>query len=67
MERDALLGHGVSACLYDRLMLCSDYSEGYVCKECGSLLSAYESVGVSLKEEQEGTQAEGATKFEKNW
>lgn len=63
MERDALLGHGVSACLYDRLMLCSDYSEGYICQECGSMLSAYEQVEVSRKEES----TEGTTKFEKNW
>lgn len=41
MERDALLAHGTSYCLHDRLMNCSDYSEGYVCEQCGSLLSTY--------------------------
>lgn len=41
MERDALIGHGISYCLKDRLMNCSDYSEGYICEECGSLLTAY--------------------------
>lgn len=41
MERDALLAHGVAYCLHDRLMNCSDYSEGYVCEQCGSLLSTY--------------------------
>lgn len=28
MERDALLAHGASYCLHDRLFNCSDYSEG---------------------------------------
>jgi DNA-directed RNA polymerase I subunit RPA2 len=44
MERDALIAHGVSYCLHDRLMNCSDYSEGYVCEKCGSLLSAYATI-----------------------
>lgn len=39
MERDSLLAHGVSFCLQDRLMNCSDYSTAYVCKLCGSILS----------------------------
>lgn len=41
MERDALIAHGISYCLHDRLMNCSDYSEGFVCEKCGSLLSAF--------------------------
>ena len=41
MERDSLLAHGASFCLNDRLMKCSDYSEGYVCKKCGSIISSY--------------------------
>lgn len=41
MERDSLLAHGAAFCLNDRLMKCSDYSEGYVCKKCGSILSCY--------------------------
>ena len=41
MERDALIAHGISYCMHDRLMNCSDYSEGYVCEQCGSLLGAY--------------------------
>ena len=41
MERDSLLAHGASFCLNDRLMKCSDYSEGYVCAKCGSILSCY--------------------------
>jgi DNA-directed RNA polymerase I subunit RPA2 len=39
MERDSLLSHGTSFCLHDRLFNCSDYSEGYICKECGELLA----------------------------
>ncbi|PWZ03132.1 putative RPA135-DNA-directed RNA polymerase I, 135 kd subunit [Testicularia cyperi] len=39
MERDALLAHGTSFMLQDRLMNCSDYSTAYVCRTCGSLLS----------------------------
>jgi len=41
MERDSLLAHGASFCLNDRLMKCSDYSEGYVCNGCGSMISCY--------------------------
>ena len=41
MERDSLLAHGASFCLNDRLMKCSDYSEGYVCTQCGSIISCY--------------------------
>lgn len=39
MERDSLLAHGVSFLLQDRLMNCSDYSQTWVCRGCGSLLS----------------------------
>ena len=39
MERDALLAHGISMCVYDRFMACSDKSNGYICKKCGSLLA----------------------------
>lgn len=41
MERDSLLAHGASFCLNDRLLKCSDYSEGYVCRKCGSIISCY--------------------------
>lgn len=41
MERDSLLAHGAAFLLNDRLMRCSDYSEGYVCSKCGSILSTY--------------------------
>ena len=39
MERDALLAHGVSFCVHDRLMNCSDKHVGYVCGNCGSMLT----------------------------
>lgn len=41
MERDALLAHGISFCLHDRFLYNSDYSEGYICNHCGSMLSSY--------------------------
>ena len=47
MERDALLAHGTSFLLQDRLMNCSDYSTAWVCKSCGSMISlGYEDVGL---------------------
>jgi DNA-directed RNA polymerase I subunit RPA2 len=39
MERDALLSHGASALLFDRLHASSDYSVADVCSGCGSLLA----------------------------
>nr|XP_033792439.1 DNA-directed RNA polymerase I subunit RPA2 [Geotrypetes seraphini] len=39
MERDALLAHGTSFLLHDRLFNCSDRSMAHVCVACGSLLS----------------------------
>ena len=39
MERDALIAHGTSFLLQDRLMNCSDYSTAWVCRKCGSLVS----------------------------
>lgn len=39
MERDALLAHGTSYLLQDRLMNCSDYSTAWVCRTCGSMIS----------------------------
>ncbi|KAI5449924.1 hypothetical protein NCC49_003933 [Naganishia albida] len=45
MERDALLAHGTSFLLQDRLMNCSDYSTAWVCRSCGSLISlGYEEI-----------------------
>eukprot|EP00061_Rhincodon_typus_P018480 g47662.t1 len=39
MERDALLAHGTSFLLQDRLFNCSDRSVAHVCIKCSSLLS----------------------------
>jgi DNA-directed RNA polymerase I subunit RPA2 len=39
MERDALLAHGTSYMLQDRLLNCSDYCTAHVCRACGSLVS----------------------------
>jgi DNA-directed RNA polymerase I subunit RPA2 len=48
MERDALLAHGTSFLLQDRLMNCSDYSTAWVCRTCGSLISlGYEDVSLA--------------------
>jgi len=30
--------------MHDRLLNCSDYSEGFVCEQCGNLLSSYSQV-----------------------
>lgn len=42
MERDALIAHGVSYSLKDRLMNCSDSGDGYICGGCGDLIGCYE-------------------------
>lgn len=41
MERDALLSHGISFCVHDRLMNSSDRHVGYVCNKCGNLISVH--------------------------
>ncbi|KXT02325.1 hypothetical protein AC578_201 [Pseudocercospora eumusae] len=45
MERDALIAHGTSFLLQDRLMNCSDYTKASICKACGSFLSVQPSSG----------------------
>lgn len=42
MERDALIAHGVSYILKERLLNSSDASETIICTSCNSLLSSYE-------------------------
>ena len=50
MERDALLAHGTSFLLQDRLMNCSDYSTAWVCRDCGSMISlVYDEVGLGTQ------------------
>ncbi|ODV96448.1 hypothetical protein PACTADRAFT_16580 [Pachysolen tannophilus NRRL Y-2460] len=44
MERDALIGHGTSFLLQDRLLNCSDYTQTAICRSCGSLLTTQTSV-----------------------
>lgn len=39
MERDSLIAHGTAFLLNDRLMNCSDYTQMWVCKTCGGILS----------------------------
>ena len=39
MERDALLGHGASFLLHDRLVVNSDEHKCYICNLCGNILS----------------------------
>nr|XP_049705176.1 DNA-directed RNA polymerase I subunit RPA2 [Helicoverpa armigera] len=38
MERDALVSHGASFLLHDRLFHCSDKTEAILCSKCGTLL-----------------------------
>lgn len=44
MERDALIGHGTSYLLQDRLLNSSDYTQTPICRSCGSLLNTQQSV-----------------------
>ena len=41
MERDAMLAHGVSYILNERLFQSSDYSEANVCNKCGTMIACY--------------------------
>ena len=41
MERDALLSHGVSFVVHDRLMNCSDTHNAHICNGCGGLITVH--------------------------
>lgn len=41
MERDALLAHGLSQTVNERLFRSSDRSEGFVCNKCGLMISCF--------------------------
>jgi DNA-directed RNA polymerase I subunit RPA2 len=49
MERDALLAHGTSALLQDRLLNCSDVTKAWVCRGCGSFLSTQPTVSLATR------------------
>ena len=40
MERDALLAHGTTFILHDRLVICSDSHHAFLCAKPGSLFSS---------------------------
>ncbi|KAL9622874.1 MAG: hypothetical protein Q9160_002800 [Pyrenula sp. 1 TL-2023] len=46
MERDSLLAHGAAYLLQDRLMNCSDMTKAWMCRVCGSFLSAQAAVSM---------------------
>lgn len=54
MERDAMLSHGISQTVNERLFLSSDRSDAYVCNKCGLMLSCFKKMeklsGSSLQE-----------------
>lgn len=41
MERDAMLAHGLSQTVNERLFKSSDRSSGYVCNKCGLMISCF--------------------------
>ncbi|CAI5439933.1 unnamed protein product [Caenorhabditis angaria] len=57
MERDAIIAHGTSFVLQDRLLNCSDRDVAYACRRCGSLLSVLMSSrqGMHLEQRKKGT------------
>ncbi|CAB66435.2 DNA-directed RNA polymerase I complex subunit Rpa2 [Schizosaccharomyces pombe] len=47
MERDAVIGHGTSFLMQDRLMNCSDYAQSWVCRDCGSIISIMSTISMN--------------------
>ncbi|KAF8427444.1 DNA-directed RNA polymerase I subunit RPA2 [Tirmania nivea] len=39
MERDSMLAHGAAFLLQDRLLNCSDYTQAWICRTCGTFMS----------------------------
>ena len=46
MERDVLIGHGISDFMQERMMKCSDEASFYVCNSCGQMPIYNESEGL---------------------
>jgi hypothetical protein len=46
MERDVLIGHGISDFMQERMMKCSDEASFYVCNSCGQIPIYNESEGL---------------------
>lgn len=69
MERDALLAHGASYLLHDRLMRCSDYDKSWLCTTCGDLLAPMSTETtiseVVVEDSAEAGDAEGADESNK--
>jgi len=61
MERDALLAHGASFLLQDRLCLCSDRSVAEICTSCGGLLAVGKGGCTACKSLGGGVGAGGGT------
>lgn len=56
MERDSLLAHGTAFLLQDRLMNCSDATKAWICRQCGSFLSAQSAVNFYNRGGRRGVQ-----------
>ncbi|MFH4977120.1 hypothetical protein AB6A40_003829 [Gnathostoma spinigerum] len=52
MERDAMIAHGATFCLQDRLFNCSDRDTSYICKKCGSLISVFKAAKAFIRNER---------------
>ena len=48
MERDVLIGHGITDFLQERMMKCSDEASFYVCNSCGQMPIYNESEGIFI-------------------